>query len=115
MTPTEKRYAKNVGKLFVFKEKRFNMERREFEYEYGLCMVYGMIRTGYSGKTGAYAYQINTLAPVVQDWRKDYNLRCTEFIGKYRHSHWGSNRTYELLTKENMELVGKVIDEKKGE
>lgn len=112
MTPTEKKYAKNVGKLFLFKEKRYNMDNREFEIEHGLCMVYGMIRTGYSGKTGAYAYQINTLTPVEQEWRKDYNIRCTEFVGGGRRSYWGGNRTYELLTKENMELVGKVVVEK---
>lgn len=109
MTPTEKKYAKNVGKLFLVKEKRYSMDKKKFEIEHGLCMVYGMIRTGYTGKTGAYAYQVNTLTPVEQEWRKDFNIRCTEFVNGNRRSYWG-NRTYEVLTKENMELVGKVID-----
>lgn len=109
MTPTEKKYAKNVGKLFLVKDKRYNSDKKAFEIEHGLCMVYGMIRTGYTGKTGAYAYQVNTLTPVEQEWRKDFNIRCTEFVNGNRRSYWG-NRTYEVLTKENMELVGKVID-----
>lgn len=112
MTPTEKRYAKNVGKLFLVKEKRYNMDRKQFEIQHELCMVYGMIRTGWTGKTGAYAYQINTLTPVEQEWRKDYNVRCTEFVNGNRRSYWGGSRRYELLTKENMELVGKTVDDR---
>lgn len=111
MTPTEKKYAKYVGKLFLVKEKRYNMDKKVFEFEHGLCMVYGLYRTGYNGNTGAYGYNINTLSPVEQEWRKDYNVRCADFLGHGGRSHWG-NRTYELLTKENMELVGKVVEDK---
>lgn len=114
MTTTEKRYAKNVGKLFLVKDKRYNQDKKKFEIEHGLCMVYGMYRTGYRGNTGAYAYTINTLTPVEQDWLKDYNVRCTEFIHGNRRSYWG-HRAYEELNKENMELVGKVIDLKENE
>ncbi len=112
MTPTEKKYAKNVGKLFLVKEKRYNMDRKEFQIEHGLCMVYGMVRSGYTGKSGAYAYQINTLTPVEQEWRRDFNIRCTEFIEGPRRTYWAGARIYEPLTKENMELIGKVIDDK---
>ena len=39
----------------------------------------------------------------------------TELVnGPSRRTYWG-NRTYELLTKENMELIGKVIDLKENE
>ena len=112
MTTTEKKYAKNVGKLFLVKEKRYNMDRKEFQIEHGLCMVYGMVRSGYTGKSGAYTYQINTLTPMEQEWRRDFNVRCTEFIEGTRRTYWGGNRAYEPLTKENMELIGKVIDDK---
>jgi hypothetical protein len=112
MTPTEKKYAKNVGKLFLVKEKRYNMDRKEFEIEHGLCMVYGMVRTGYTGKSGAYAYQINTLTPVEQEWRRDFAVRCTGFIEGTRRTYWAGACIYEPLTKENMELIGKVIDDK---
>ena len=115
MTPTEKKYTKNVGKLFLVKDKRYNTDQDKFQVTHGLCMVYGMHRTGYTGKTGPYGYNINTLTPVEQDWRKDYSIRCAEFVeGPRRRSYWG-NRTYELLTKENMELIGKVVDLKDGE
>ena len=114
MTQTEKKYAKNVGKLFLVKEKRYNMDRKEFQTEHGLCMVYGMVRCGYTGKSGAYAYQINTLTPVEQEWRRDFNVRCTEFIESTHRTPYllASARIYEPLTKENMELIGKVIDDK---
>lgn len=115
MTPTEKRYTKNVGKLFLVKDRRYNTDKKKFEVTHDLCMVYGMHRTGYRGDTGAYGYNINTLTPVEQEWRKDYTIRCTEFVnGPSRRTYWG-NRTYELLTKENMELIGKVIDLKENE
>lgn len=115
MTPTEKKYTKNVGKLFLVKDKRYNSDKKKFEVWHDLCMVYGMHRTGYTKETGPYAYSINTLNHVENDWYKDYNIRCAEFVnGPRRRSYWG-NRTYELLTKENMELVGKVIDLKDNE
>lgn len=114
MTPTEKKYTKNVGKLFLVKDKRYNIDKKKFEVMHDLCMVYGMHRTGYKGDNGPYAYSINTLTPV-DNWRKDYSVRCTEFVnGPSRRIYWG-NRTYELLTKENMELIGKVIDLKENE
>lgn len=115
MTQTEKKYAANVGKLFLIHEKRYNQDKKAFQMEYALCMVYGMVRTGWNGQNGAYAYQINRLTHTDIEWRRDYNVRCKEFIGEgsYRR-HW-QNTKYELLTKENMELVGKIVDIKQGE
>jgi len=116
MTPTEKKYTKNVGKLFLVKNKQYNNTTKRFEVTHDLCMVYGMHRTGYRGDTGPYAYSINTVTRVENDWYKDYNIRCAEFVQGPRRTraYWG-NRTYELLTKENMELIGKVIELKDGE
>ena len=109
MTPTEKKYRKNIGKLFVVKERRYNSDKSKFELEHGLCMVYGMMRTGYRGDTGAYAYNINTLSEVDVEWMKDYNVRCKEFLDGPRARYWGS-RSYEELTEENKHLVGTVVD-----
>lgn len=112
MTITERKYAANVGKLFLIKDKCYNHDKKKFQMEYGLCMVYGMIRTGYNGKNGAYAYQINRLTQTDVEWRKDFTVRCTQFIGisgRGRYSYWG-NTEYVLLDKENVELVGKIVD-----
>ena len=109
MTPTEKKYRKNIGKLFIVKERRYNGSKSKFELEHGLCLVYGIMRTGYKGDTGAYAYNINTLSEVDVEWMKDYNVRCTEFLDGARARYWGS-RTYMELTEENKNLVGTIID-----
>lgn len=108
MTPTEKKYRNNLGKLFIVRNRRYNQDKHKFELEHGLCMVYGMMRTGYRGDTGAYAYKINTLSEVDVEWMKDYNVRCTEFING-SNNYWTS-RTYVELTEENKNLVGTIID-----
>lgn len=117
MTQTEKQYAKNVGKLFISKDKEFNHDKKGFQYTHSLCFVYGMYRTGYNGKTGAYGYKIQTLAPSRDDWKQDYAVKCKEFIdGAPRRSYWHRNsyywhrNSYLPLTPENTELIGKVID-----
>lgn len=109
MTPTEKKYRKNIGKLFVVKNRRYNQDKSKFELEHGLCMVYGIIRTGWNNNTGAYAYSINTLTEVEVEWLKDYNVRCKEFIEGPRHTWWGS-RSYEEVTEENKHLIGTVVE-----
>lgn len=108
MTTTEKRYARQIGKLFLVRERRYNSDIKKFQIDHTLCMVYGMRRSGYNGTTGPFNYLINTLSKVEREYLKDYAVRCTEFFNG-RRRYWG-NRTYEELTKENMELVGKVID-----
>jgi hypothetical protein len=109
MTQTEKQYAKNVGKLFISKNREFNHDKKGFEYTHSLCFVYGMYRTGYNGKTGAYGYKVQTLAPSRDDWRKEYTVKCREFAGHFRRSYW-HQMEYIPLTPENTELIGKVID-----
>jgi hypothetical protein len=116
MTPTEKQYAKNVGKLFIAKDRRYNMDKQKFEHTHTLCFVYGMYRTGYNGKNGAYGYKIQTLFPKLeQDWRMDYTIRCKEFNEGGRRGycsgrgHW-HRMDYLPATPENTELIGKVID-----
>jgi hypothetical protein len=109
MTQTEKQYAKNVGKLFISKDKEFNHDKKDFQYTHSLCFVYGMVRHGYREK-GAYAYKIQTLSPARDDWKKEYTVKCKEFINSSpRRSYWHRN-DYFPLTPENTELIGKVID-----
>ena len=109
MSTTEKKYRKNIGKLFVVKERQYNSDMSKFQLEHGLCLVYGMMRTGYKGESGAYAYKINTLSEIDVEWLKDYNVRCTEFLNDSRARYWGS-RTYIELTEENKNLVGTIVD-----
>jgi hypothetical protein len=109
MTQTEKQYAKNVGKLFISKDKEFNHDKKGFEYTHTLCFVYGMVRTGYNGKSGAYAYKIQTLSPARDDWKQDYTVKCKEFVnGPTRRSYWHRN-DYLPLTPQNTDLIGKVV------
>jgi hypothetical protein len=109
MTPTEKQYAKNVGKLFIAKDRQYNNEKQKYEYTHTLCFVYGMYRTGYNGKNGAYAYNVESLFPKLDSWRKDYSIKCKEFNGTTRRGYW-HRIDYLPATPENKELIGKVID-----
>jgi hypothetical protein len=112
MTPTEKQYAKNVGKLFIAKNKEFNHDKKVFQYTHSLCFVYGVYRTGYNGTRGAYGYKIQTLAPSRDDWKKEYTVKCKSFNGTTRQpsGYYWHRVTYLPATPENQELIGKVID-----
>ncbi len=70
-----------------------------------------MVRSGYKGNTGAYAYKIQTLFPKVEnEWRMDYTMKCKDFIdGPARRRYW-NNAEYMPNTPENLQLIGKVID-----
>jgi len=109
MTPTYKKYISNIGKLFVTKQTSYDHNKSANITTYGLVMVYGIIRSGYRGESGAYLYKIQTLQdPFEHEWRKDYSIRCTEFIDP-RKNFWGSTE-YLPMTEENEKLVGTTVE-----
>ena len=110
MTPTEKKYSQHIGKLYITKTRRYNSEKEKFENHHSLIMVYGIRRSGYSEKTGYYIYNVNTISSVDVEWKKDYNIRCTELHNGKTGRHFWYSTEYLPLTDENKHLVDTITE-----
>ena len=106
MTPTQKKYMAEVGKLHILRERIYDAAKEKFYWQYHLCFVDG-IKRGYSGKSGHYRFNVSVLSKLGHNnaWRKQYSVNCTEFY----NGRWYAD-TYLEATKENLELVEKIVD-----
>lgn len=112
MTTTEKKYAKLLGKLYVYKNKRWDYEKEVWLIQHSLVMVGGMKRGGWQNK-GPFDYALQVLAGVDEN-RHDFAVSCAQF---YRGQGGRYNRRTEYvpLTPENMPLVGTILEVKELE
>ena len=109
MTPTEKKYSNNVGKLYLVRNRQYNSEKEKFEYHHSLIMVYGIRKSGYNGKSGYYLYNVNTISSVDVEWRKDYAVRCKDLERGTGNGYWYST-DFLPLTDENKHLIDTIVE-----
>lgn len=73
MTPTYKKYAKYIGKLFWEKHNDYNYEVGDYVTVWKPIMIAGLQRR-YG--TGRYMYTIMALGANVEEWRASYRSEC---------------------------------------
>lgn len=76
ITPTYKRYAKRLGKLFWEKDSQWDHEKNDYVSRYYLVMVSGL-DTRWNGR---YRYQVTVLDKAELEYRKaTYNMAASQF------------------------------------
>lgn len=77
LTPTYKKYAKNLGQLFWELENTYNPESGEYIKSWGLIMVTGL---GRRYGRGRYVYNVSALGADSPDWKSDYRYDSANFV-----------------------------------
>ena len=75
MTQTEKRYSKNIGKLFWCGERTYSLNTGQYEYYFNLVMISGIQKDKYSKK---YQYSVDVISSPYKD-KVSYKLDCSWF------------------------------------
>lgn len=76
LSPTYKKYAKYLGKLFWERSNDWDFEKREYVYRYHLIMVNSLTRRW--GK-GHYMFVVSDLQCEEGSWRQNYNIESARF------------------------------------
>lgn len=113
MTPTEKKYRQNIGKLFLTKQRKYNYDKQCDQMTHSLVLVAGICRAGYRGETGAYLYNLQTLSKTDVEWRKEFSVRCCGFADKVDANIW--RMQFEPLTEQNEKLIDMEVDIPEGQ
>ncbi len=89
MTATEKKYNKQVGKLFWSGERSYEQDKQEYVYYFNLVMINGIHKDKYNKK---YQYTVEVLSSPYKD-SVSYNVECSWFkillgqINKYGNGY----------------------------
>ena len=74
ISPTYKKYAKYIGKLFWERHNEYQYETGQYVTRWNLIMVHGLARRW--GR-GHYMYAVSDLSAT--DWRQNYNIEASRF------------------------------------
>ena len=73
-TPTYKKYAKHLGKLFWDKSSQWDHVKQSYEHSWSLIMVCGLFRPSYSNR---YSYMLMELEG---EYKQEYRQQASDFI-----------------------------------
>lgn len=84
VTPTYRKYARNVGKLFWEKNSDWDHDVRDYVYSWKPIMIAGLQRRW--GK-GRYIYTIMALGSGEDEWRSSYKSECGRMHNQIKHGN----------------------------
>lgn len=73
MTPTYRKYAKYVGKLYWEKNNDWDVEKRDYVWYWRPIMIAGLQRRYGRGR---FMYMITALGAKEDEWRSNYKSEC---------------------------------------
>jgi hypothetical protein len=96
MTQTEKKYSKNVGKLFWSGERNYLHDKQDYHLYYKLVMINGLQKDKYSKK---YLYVIEVLSSPYNHGQT-YRVECSYFLTLAGHINKYGNGYIPVKTGE---------------